>query len=602
MSDRPARPSRALPPWQYVFAPARPLTEAELAELTTIPGVRFATKGPHRGCVEAAWHAGWLAQPILERAGGARIVAAPPAVQPLAWGDLVGIWQARGEVREWVYDFATPYQRAGIVFAAARPGAHLWWPGGSGKTLALTLWALLASGPVVIVTKANAREQWAKEVQRFTLLAPFVLKPVAEYRRRDRWRALPDYLAWCGEAGQRPFVIASWPGLRGAVNGLVAMGPVSVGLDEAQHGKGFRRGARVRGEDGVARWRDADNTVAAAAKLCRGARRRLCTTATPVKDRLRDLWGQLDLAEPGAWGWGSLGWMKRYTAAVPGPFGGWVTTGTPPPDVLAELNARLGFVVHRVDYAETHRHLPPKRRESRYLSPSQCNAAGKGFAAELKAAAKRGQSALLECQLARTASMKRGAVAAMVADEVAEGHKIVVFTGRIADCDALGRAVQAEVAKVATGTVPIWIAHGDNTSPSQREEIRCTYMDAPGPAVIVGTGAAWGTAYNLHDTDCAIFAMLPWNGGDLHQWEQRFARQQQKRPVRIVYVICEGTVDEMVAGRIISKLPAMEQVTGDRETAGAYDALAGVDDKEALAASILAKLAAVADEADVDDD
>jgi hypothetical protein len=94
--------------------------------------------------------------------------------------------------------------------------------------------------------------------------------------------------------------------------------------------------------------------------------------------------------------------------------------------------------------------------------------------------------------------------------------------------------------------------------------------------------------------------MLPWTGGDLHQWEQRFARLGQKRPVLISYVICEGSVDEQIADRLIAKVADMGAITGDDETINARDALGGTDDRDALAASILARLSDR--EIDVEDD
>jgi len=60
--------------------------------------------------------------------------------------------------------------------------------------------------------------------------------------------------------------------------------------------------------------------------------------------------------------------------------------------------------------------------------------------------------------------------------------------------------------------------------------------------------------------------------------------------VLILYVICEETVDEHVAATLINKLPAMEDVAGDVETASAAEAIGGREDKEKIAASIMAVL------------
>ena len=515
----------------------------------------------------------------------ARRVDAPNAQTAPTWDDCVERWREQGEVREWVYAFSTPYQRDGIAVAVGRRSAHLWWPGGAGKTLGAILWAVHEPGPVVIVTKAATRLQYAGEVAHFTTLRACVLAPGAKEKPEA-------YLARCAERGARPVFVLGWQGLPAYADMLLALRPGAVIFDEAHTGKSSKRRKATLEADGTWSYADLDNIVSAAARLARSSFRRLATTATPIKDRRRDLWGQLDLVEPGAWG-SFMVWAKRYCAAKPGSFGGWDTTGASNDQ---ELIGRLSFVAHRVSYAQTHRELPAKRRQSRYLGPDEQNAASGGWDAEIKRATVRGASALLEVRLAESASRKRKAVVEMASEQIGTGNaKVVVFTGRHRDCEALGTAMQK-----ALDGVQVFVAHGGNTTPETREAIRTAYMAHPGPCVLIGTGDAWGTGYNLHDTDLAIFAMLPWTGGDLHQWEQRFARLGQKRPVLIVYAICEGSVDEQIADRLISKVSDMGAITGDDETVNARDALGGTEDREALANSILAKLTGI--EIDVEDD
>lgn len=548
--------------------------EAAALSITSIPGVRL------RGTrITSPANAAWIVDALLRSLNLFCIrVDAPLAATAPSWDSCVERWARADEVPTWVYGFVLPYQRDGIAGAVGRRSAHLWWPGGSGKTLAAILWALAEPGPIVIVTKAATRLQYASEVARFTTLRACVLAPGS--KRRE---GLPAYLARCAERGVRPVVVVGWQGLPEHREALSALLPGAVVFDEAHVGKSSKRRRATLEADGAWTYADLDNIVNAAAQLAKSAHRRLATTATPIKDRRRDLWGQLDLVEPGAWG-GFLAWAKRYCAAKPGAFGGWDTTGE---SNDAELLGRLSFVAHRVPYALSHRELPAKRRQSRYLGPDEQNAASGGWDQEIKRATARGASALLEVRLAESASRKRKAVIEMAAEQVASGGgKVVVFTGRHRDCEALGTAM----GKALPG-VQVWTAHGGNTTPETRESVRAAYMEHPGPCVLVGTGDAWGTGYNLHDTDLAIFAMLPWTGGDLHQWEQRFARLGQRRPVLIVYAICEGSVDEQIADRLIAKISDMAAMTGDDETGNARDALGGTDDRETLALSILARLA-----------
>jgi hypothetical protein len=58
----------------------------------------------------------------------------------------------------------------------------------------------------------------------------------------------------------------------------------------------------------------------------------------------------------------------------------------------------------------------------------------------------------------------------------------------------------------------------------------------------------------------------------------------------VYYVIAEQTIDEHVAGILISKLPAIEKIVLDSELAAAGAVLGGIEDQEAIVASIIGKL------------
>ena len=142
-------------------------------------------------------------------------------------------------------------------------------------------------------------------------------------------------------------------------------------------------------------------------------------------------------------------------------------------------------------------------------------------------------------------------------EAVGFGQKVVVFTGRRSDCDRLGKEIQSAV------NVAVWCAHG-GTSTSERDKIRLEYMESTDPCVLVGTGDAWGESVNLQDTDLALFVMLPWTPRSIRQWEGRFSRTGQKRPVLVSYIISRGTVDEHVADILLDKLPAVSTIEDDQ--------------------------------------
>lgn len=536
----------------------------------------------------------------------------PPRGEARTWPQIEEQLRAGGEVNAFVLDsFLVDYQKEALAFGWHREGVHFWHPTGSGKTLTGILCGLAVTGPLIIVTRSAAKIQYAREVEKFTTLRAFIVYPESQLRKKSK--TLQQYLAECWEAKRRPVLVVGWESLKLNLDVISALQPGAVIYDESHRGKNAKRWDVIQLPDlptdpakALEQLRkdkaDADakqgfikdtdegrrlfvpyeSTASAAANLARVARKRICTTATPIKDRVRDLYAQLDLAEPGGWG-GTTQWMVRYADRKPGTYGGYDTTGSSNVD---ELNARLTHIAHVLDYRETHRSLPPKRRQSVYIPQEEQCRPSAGFAKQLKDAERRGPGAVLEVQLARSASMKRTAVIELIESHVASSQKVVVFTGRKEDCDSLADAVRKAVG--GKGKAQVWSAHGEYSTKA-RQQIIDEYMAHPGPCVLVGTGHSFGESLNLQDTDAALFVMLPYDPGQLRQWEGRFTRRGQVRPVVIYYVIAEGTVDEHVAGILIDKLPAVATVAKDGELAEAGDVLAGFDqmDRDDFARQVL---------------
>lgn len=335
--------------------------------------------------------------------------------------------------------------------------------------------------------------------------------------------------------------------------------------------KSNKRFEAIPQEDGSIAFKNRDNIAYAAYRLSRAVKWRLGTTATPIKDRTRDLWAQLDLVEPDCWGRFSAregpSFTGRYCSARLNPFGGLDTTGS---SNLDELWSRVSLASHHVPHSVTHRDLPPRRRVVTYISREDQSAPSGGFAKELAAASKTGKTAILEVRLAEAASRKRAAVVERIEECVEGGQKVLVFTGRRADCDKLTAAVKKAVGAKAT----VYSGHGGIPA-KDRDGIVQAYMADPGPCILVGTGDSFGEGINLQDTDTFLVVMLPFTPGQVVQWEGRVARHGQKRPVLIEYLLAEGTVDEHVGQVLLEKLPAVEEVAKDDSVAGFADALNG---------------------------
>lgn len=434
---------------------------------------------------------------------------------------------------------------------------------------------------------------------------------------------LRSYMNFCSEERQRPFVVIGWESLVANLDEVKGFNWGSVIFDESHRAKSSKRFEvltlpdlpedieeakeqlkkdlrEARAKKGFIKdIEDAPGVIerklflpvvsraTAAAEMARLTKKRICTTATPISDRVRDLWAQLDLAEPNCHG-NKTAWHKRYAAMRPGVYGGMDTTGS---SNLEELKARIGTTAHILTYHDTHRHLPPKRRQSIFLAPEDQNRPSSGFATELKRAGKLGPGAVLEVRLAEAASRKRKAVVEQVIDCLRSGQKVTIFTGRKRDCDRLGEAIRKAAKKIQGASV--WAAHG-GTSTDARDDLVQEFAAHPGPCCLVGTGHAFGESITgLDCCDSVFFVMLPYTPGQLRQWEGRFHRASTKKPVIIYYVIAEGTVDEHISSILIDKLPAVANIAKDGELGEARDVLAGIDPNETDAEfveSILADL------------
>lgn len=443
----------------------------------------------------------------------------------------------------------------------------------SGKTLGAICWALASPGATVMVTRAGVRRQHGREIERVTTHRALVVESKEDAKRLDDTDAL--------------FAVVGYEMLPEIVDDLLKWRPKNLVLDEVHKTRSPKRWAATTTEDGKLRFDPLENIAASAYQLSRFCERRLGTTATPIKDRTRDLWAQLDLIHPDAWGRfysrDKASFAGRYCNAFESRFGGVDHSGS---SNLEELWARVSLVTHHVPHSVTHRHLPPKRRVVTYVSRDE-QVRADGFTKDFfKKAAKNGPTAVLEARLMEAAGKKRKVLLDMVDEAVAGGQKVVVFTGRREDCERLA----ADIDKLVEGRkVKVWMGHGGTTVRERDVKVRA-FMEHVGACVFVGTGDAFGEGVNLNDADLALIAMLPYTPGAIIQWEGRFSRHGQKRPVLVQYLVAEGTVDEHVVEILLGKLKPVEDVSKEDSLAGFEDAFRGVGSEEEVVASVLAKL------------
>lgn len=531
-----------------------------------LPERAYDVPGVYRGFVPAN-----AVGAVARLWGEARFIPVPPTVDVHASFEL-----ALSRVFEWVPDFLTSYQKIGVPAVLSMPGGsgHLWWSAGSGKTLGAILWALASRGSTITLTKGAVKLQWADEIQRFAKdVRPTILngETATEIDGAATWLVLNYEIlpAWINS-------IERWAKAQ-------KIAP-SVVFDESHKAKSQKRWEATAKADGGTKIKMRANVAGACMRLSAIAGRVLDTTATPVRDRPRDLWAPLDLAHRGAWGkYGEF--ASRYCAATTNKYGGRDDTGKSNEVELAE---RLSYVVHRVKHSEANRNLPPKRRRVTYIPVDQ-QVRATDVAKMLKEALGRGTTALLEARLMEAAARKRKWLVDRVEIACTENSKVIVFTGRKKDAEGLRDQIKT---RLGDGVL---VLHGDGSdSPADREVTRQTYMKSPGPCVLIGTTDAWGEGLNLHDTDLLLVGLLPYTPGQIIQLEGRVARLGQTRDVEIEYTVAEGTVDEHVAGILIRKLPVVEKMIESDEVRGLARELGGLDDPklaEGLAAKLLGGMA-----------
>lgn len=507
--------------------------------------------------------------------------ATPKAIGNDAIGEeALRVTLTSGRLKPEVNGAMRAHQKRGLVKAFSRNGFHLWAPPGAGKTLVGLAWlAWHHHGPRLVITRAAARETWREECLRWTNLEPVILAG----RENAKTFQAGDY--------RNKLFITAWETLIDWREPLEKLGIKMLCMDEIHAAKSHKRAKPIVQEDGSVIFEDNGNTTAAARAIAGIALWKLGLTATPVPNRVEDLWAQLDLCEPWAWG-GHKAFGIRYCDGQHNGYG-MVYKGS---SNVPELTERLKFSKHKVSQSSIAQHLPPKRRQIVRLDVDEQDKPASGFSTAIRTAARDAGKGdpdaadmLFETLLMEAATRKRSAVIERVIDAVKSGQKVTVFTGRRADCEALGEAVR----KALTGhPSPVWVSHGGDTT-DRRDAIRHEYMaycpTADAGCVNIGTGDAWGESLNLQDTDLALFIMLPWTPRQIRQWEGRFQRMGGTRSVLIQYFVAKGTVDEDVEQVLLSKMPAVEEVVQDEALSGL-----AADFRPVQTSSLLARIAGVA--------
>jgi SNF2 family DNA or RNA helicase len=485
-------------------------------------------------------------QPYLSLLGALRQGAAVNAERTRLVEAAVEVWRRPGfdtflsEPRLGFEPFDYQWQTAQTVLRRMRGRAILADEVGLGKTIeaGLVLSELRMRGladRVLVIVPAGLAEQWREELER-----KFAL-PTAMAGKTEP------------EAGRdHPVVIASLAAARrDPLRSVLTERPWDVIIADEAH--------RLR------------NPRSASGRLARAlsARYLLLLTATPVENRLQDLYELVSLVAPGL-----LGTPAQFRAEHG-------AGESDAPRNVAELRARNREVMVRHRRSEVSVMLPQRLAETVLVTPSGEEAAlYAGIAARIRQEARdapRSRRLALR-SLARLAGSSPAAAAptlvkvgwedlgrraaaigrmSKVADLVARlrraaGEKVLVFT-------AFRQTLDALASELSIQGIPAAVYHG-SLARSDKEKAISAFRDEVD--VLLSTESA-GEGRNLQFCHMMVNVDLPWNPMQIEQRLGRLHRVGQTRDVVLTNLVARDTIEQRILHVLEAKINLFELVVGE---------------------------------------
>ena len=428
-----------------------------------------------------------------------------------------------------------PYQREGMLHLAFNERALLADEMGLGKTIqAIAACSLLhrlgKAARVLVVTPASLKTEWEEQIQRFTGLSyRLVFGP-----RRERLRAY-QYPAFFNIVNYEQMV-------RDALEVNRLLLPDIVVLDEAQR---------------IKNW---STKTAQAVKRLR-SRYAFVLSGTPIENRIDELYSIVDFLDPGVFG--PLFRFNREFYELD-------ERGRPREyRDLELLHDRLRPLLLRRRKAEVEAELPGRSDRNFFVSLNHEQRASyedhETQAAKLLYIAKRRPLRKQEQEkLMRELAMMR-----MICDttyildhEVRTSPKVDELERILEEClsEAETKVVlfsewerMLELVRDRLRHMRIGYAWHTGSVPQRRRraEIRVFKSD-PQCRVFLSTDSG-GVGLNLQNASVVINCDLPWNPAKLEQRIARAWRKNQTRPVTVINLIAENTIEHRMLGTLEAK-------------------------------------------------
>lgn len=425
-----------------------------------------------------------------------------------------------------------PYQKEGVAFALYRTGALIGDEMGLGKTLQAIALGMLKKEifefeKVLVVTLASLKEQWRREIGRFSNESATVVAGSQNQRKEIYFK--DDSL----------FKITNYEAVLRDVTILSRFKPDLIILDEAQRIKNF-----------------STKTADAVKQIPR--KHALVLTGTPLENKLEDVYSIVQFLDPGMlsplWQFAADHFMlsRRKKGKILGYHN------------LDRLHDRLSSIVIRRRKEEVLKDLPDQIENNYYLelTEEQKQIHGGYIGALLPLLNKkyltpvdhrRIMELLLKARMVCNStylidrkthlSPKLKELEGIIEELVkANGRKVVIFSEWTTMTMLIGRYLsEAGIQFVElSGKVPV----------KKRQALIDEFTHNSACQVFLSTDAG-GTGLNLQAADCVINFELPWNPARLNQRIGRVNRIGQKsKCINVINLITKDSIEEKILAGI----------------------------------------------------
>jgi len=417
------------------------------------------------------------------------------------------------------------------------------------------------AGRALVITPAGLVEQWRDELERKFGIPT----TVARGGGWDTTAESPVVLASIATARRNPTLDV----LTGSPWDLIV-------VDEAH---------RVRGPR------------SASGKLARALTSRylLLLTATPVENKLQDLYELVSLAAPGL-----LGTPQQFRTRHAGSA---KDDGTKTPRNLDELRARTREVMVRHRRSEVAVMLPPRIADTILVAPGPDEAAlylDVATRIRAKARAGTGKDRLALRNLARLAGSSPAAVGPTLAkigwDDLAEQARAIAAPAKTAALlDTLAPFARRQekvlvftafrntldhlAGELGAAGLPAATYHGSLTRQDKERAIAAFRDEVP---ILLTTESA-GEGRNLQFCHVMVNVDLPWNPMQIEQRLGRLHRVGQRHDVLLTNLVARGTIEQRILHVLEAKINLFELVVGELDMI-----LGRVDDEFDFESSVFA--------------